>query len=185
MKHHICAWRASHRAPVDIPAAAEQLQPGCSPATRPPACLVKGDVGQRVEEAGLEVGHHRGRLGAQRQDLQQRGVGHKVEARELGALGLCRGGRSWWGGQQVRGAAYSTCCGMDSLPSVQCSLRQRCSLEPSCPPARTATAQHSAAQRDKAHPGKRTGSSASAPAAPAGAAAWSAAARWQRTCPPR
>ena len=70
-----------------------------------PSCLVKGDVAQRVEEAGLEVGHHAGRVGAQRQDLQQRGVGDKVEARELGALGLCGGGASGGGagGQGRRG----------------------------------------------------------------------------------
>ncbi len=50
--------------------------------------LVKRDVGERVKQARLEVRHHRRRVGAQRQDLQQGGVRNEVEARELAALGL-------------------------------------------------------------------------------------------------
>ena len=43
------------------------------------ADLVKGNIGEGVEEAALEVGDHRGRVTAQRQDLQQRRVAHEVE----------------------------------------------------------------------------------------------------------
>ena len=41
---------------------------------------VKRDVGERVEEARLEVRHDARRVAAERQDLEQRRVGHKVEA---------------------------------------------------------------------------------------------------------
>lgn len=66
------------------------IPPHADAEKRPIPHFVKRDIGEGVKEATLEVGHHRGRVAAQGQDLQQRGVGHKVEARELRALGLCR-----------------------------------------------------------------------------------------------
>ena len=50
--------------------------------------LVKGDAREGVKKARLKVGDHAGGIAAQRQYLQQRGVRHKVEARELSPLRL-------------------------------------------------------------------------------------------------
>ncbi len=41
--------------------------------------LVEGDIGERIEEAALEVWHHRRRIAAQAQDLQQRRIADKIE----------------------------------------------------------------------------------------------------------
>ena len=50
--------------------------------------LVESDIGERVEQAGLEVWDDTGGVRAQGQDLKQGRVGHEVEAGELGTLGL-------------------------------------------------------------------------------------------------
>lgn len=49
---------------------------------------VRDQVVQPVKQPGLEVRDHGRRVGAQRQDLQQRRVGDKVESCKLAALAL-------------------------------------------------------------------------------------------------
>ena len=50
--------------------------------------LVKADIGQTVKETRLEVRHHGGWVTTKRQNLQQGGVGDKVEPGELSPFGF-------------------------------------------------------------------------------------------------
>ena len=152
--------------------AASQLQGGGSRAhARPPGmpCLVKGDVGEGVEQAGLEVGHHGGRVAAQGQDLQERGVADKVEARELRPL---RRGAPQQGCRLWRSAC---------MPPLQHAPQPMPALLPGrC----TAGLDRLSPPRPSApwSPGRPSGSSGTAPAARPGGAAAGAAARCRSRC---